>query len=75
MVLINHTQPRLLLAEEGKHIRAINDVYVPEHEDEETHEIIPEHIPYYATVIFPGVQIQTMEQVQELYVEELIEGE
>lgn len=72
MVLINHTQPRLLLADEGKHIRDINDVYVPEHEDEETHEIIPEHIPYYATVIFPGIQIQTLEQAEELYVEEVI---
>lgn len=74
MKLINYTSPRLLLAEEGKHIKDINDVYIPEHEDEEGH-IVPEHFPYYSTVIFPGVQIQTLEQAMELYVEEDIEEE
>ena len=72
MQLINHTQPRMLIADEGKHIRDINDVYVPEHTDEEGN-IVPEHFPYYATVIFVGEQLQTMEQCEELYIEEKIE--
>lgn len=72
MQLINHTQPRMLIADEGKHIRDINDVYVPEYTDEEGN-IVPEHFPYYATVIFVGAQLQTLEQCKELYVEEEIE--
>lgn len=69
MKLINYTNPRLLVADEGKHIRDVNDIYIAEHEDEGG-VIIPEHYPYYATVIFPGIQIQTLEQVKELYIEE-----
>lgn len=69
MQLINHTKPRMLIADEGKHIRDKNDIYIPEHKDEEGN-IIPEHIPYYATVIFVGEQLQTLEQCEELYIEE-----
>lgn len=69
MKLINYTNPRLLVADEGKHIRDVNDIYIAEHEDENG-VIISEHYPYYATVIFPGIQIQTLEQVKELYIEE-----
>ena len=74
MKLINYTSPRLLLAEEGKHIRDINDIYTAEHIDEEGN-IISEHFPHYSTVIFPGVQIQTLEQAMELYIEEDINQE
>ena len=70
MVLINHTNPRLLLADEGKHIRSINDIYVPAKYDEQGNLIEEEHKPYYATVIFIGVQVQTLEQAQEIYIEE-----
>ena len=70
MQLINHTNPRLLLADEIKHIRSKNDVYVPAQYDENGNLIEEEHKPYYATVIFVGVQIQTLEQAQEIYVEE-----
>ena len=70
MVLINHTNPRLLLADEGKHIRSINDIYVPAKYDEQGNLIEEEHKPYYATVIFVGVQVQTLEQAQEIYIEE-----
>ena len=69
MKLINYTNPRLLVADEGKHIRAINDVYQAEYVDGDGNTI-PEHKPYYATVIFPGIQIQTLEYAKELYVEE-----
>ena len=73
MQLINHTNPRLLLADEGKHIRSKNDVYVPAKYDEQGKLVEEEHKPYYATVIFVGVQIQTLEQAQEIYIEEEIE--
>lgn len=72
MQFIGHTQPKLLIVEEGKHIRDINDVYVPEHTDEKTGELIPEHIPYYSTVIFLAEQINNLEECKELYIEEEI---
>ena len=73
MILLNHTKPRMLIADEGKHIRARNDVYVPEHTDGKGN-VIPEYIPYYTTVIFVGEQLQTLEQCKELYIEEENKG-
>lgn len=70
MQLITHTNPKILIADEGKKIRAINDIAVAEHKDEKTGEIIPTYEPYYATVIFPAKQIDTLEKAKELYVEE-----
>lgn len=74
MQLINWTNPKVLVSEEGKHIRSKNDVYEPEHKDEEGN-IIPEHFPYYSTIIFPAAQIDTLEKAEEIYVEENIEKE
>lgn len=68
MQIIKRSELRLLLADEGKHIRSINDVYVPEHEDEEGN-IIPEHFPNYAEMIFLGVQVDET-KIDELYIEE-----
>ena len=70
MQFISHTVPKLLIAEEGKRIRSINDVYIPEEKDEQGNVIIPEHIPYYSTLIFLGSQIETLEQIKEIYIEE-----
>mgnify|MGYP003319823325 CR=1 FL=1 len=39
MILLKHTQPNMIIADEGKHIRSIDDVYVPEHTDEEGNPI------------------------------------
>lgn len=72
MQLITHTEPKVLIADEGKHIRDKNDIYVPEHINEETGAMVPEHFPYYSTIIFPASQIDTLEKVKELYVEEEI---
>lgn len=68
MTIINYTNPRMLIADEGKHIREINDVYVPEHTDEEDN-IVPEYFPYYSDMIFVpnGVDI---DEFVTLYVEE-----
>ena len=72
MQVIVRSELRLLLADEGKHIRSVNDVYVPEHRDSETGELIPEHFPSYSEVIFLGIQVKE-EDISSLYVEETIE--
>lgn len=74
MKIINYTKPKLLIADEGKHIRDINDLYIPEHIDEKTNEIVLEHIPYYTTVIFLADNFDE-NKLNELYVEEKIEKE
>lgn len=72
MKLINYTSPRILIADEGKHFRAINDVHKEAYIDENGNQI-EEHFPYYMTMCFPGSQIQTLEQAEELYIEEVDE--
>ena len=72
MQLINWTKPKMIISDEGKQIRDKKDVYVPEHIDEQTGELIPEKIPYYSTTIFVPDDF-TEEQMNELYVEETIE--
>ena len=71
MIFFNYTKPKMIVADEGKHIREKQDVYVPEYTDEEGN-VVPEHIPNYTTTIFvPDVFTET--QMNELYVEEEIE--
>ena len=72
MQLIKRGDLRMLVSDEGKHIRDINDVYVREHSDTETGELIPEHFPVYDQVLFLGKQV-VEEDIPNLYVEELIE--
>lgn len=69
MEIIKRGDLRLLLADEGKHIRSVNDVYEPEHIDPETGELVPEHFPSYAEMIFLGKQVKDKD-VPNLYVEE-----
>lgn len=73
MKLITDSKPKMIVADEGKHIRSIDDVYVEEYIDEEGN-VIPEHIPYYTTTIFVPDSF-TEEQMNELYIEEDIERE
>ena len=68
MKLFTYTRPKMIVADEGKRIRDINDVYVPEHIDENGH-LIMEHKSYYATTIFVPDNF-TEEQMNELYIEE-----
>lgn len=68
MVLIKHTKPVMIIAEEGKHIRCTNDVYSEEYTDENGN-LIPEHFPHYSTIIFVPDSF-TEEQMNEQYVEE-----
>lgn len=70
MKYFSYTKPKMIVAEEGKHIRAINDVYEPEHIDDEGN-VIPEHIPHYATTIFVPDSFDE-KQMNESYIEEEI---
>lgn len=72
MRLIKEEKLYKILAEENKQIRDKNDIYEPEHIDKETGELIPEHIPYYSTIIYVPTTF-TEELMNELYVEEDIE--
>ena len=67
MRLIENTNPKQLIADEGKRLRDKNDVYVEEYVDENGN-IVSAHEPYYTTVIF--VPDSFTEKDMELYVEE-----
>lgn len=67
MTLFDYTKPKMIVADKGKHIRSVDDVYF---KDEETEE---EHFPYYSTTIFVPDTF-TEEMMNELYVEEEIES-
>ena len=71
MKFFNYTKPKMIVADEGKQIRAKNDIYEPEKVDEDEN-IVPEHFPYYATTIFVPDSF-TEEQMNENYIEENIE--
>ena len=68
MQYIGHTKPKMLIADEGKVLKEVNDVYMDEHIDEEGN-IIEENIPYLTTTIFLPDNI-TEEKAKEMYVEE-----
>ena len=70
MTLFKHTNPHMIIADEGKHIRNKDDVYVPEYYDENG-ILIEEHFPYYTTVIFVPDSF-TEEEMYEVYIEEEI---
>lgn len=72
MKLIKNDFIAKIVADEGKHIREINDIYTPESTDEKTGEAIPAHEVYYTDTIYVSLDF-TEEQMNELYVEENIE--
>ena len=72
MKFFNYTKPKMVVADEGKQIRAKNDVYVAEHTDEEGN-LVPEHFPYYSTTVFVP-DSYTKEQAEQEYVEEVIDN-
>lgn len=67
MQVINWTKPKMLISDEGKHIRGIDDV---PREDENGNKIEP----YYTSVIFLADNFDES-KLNELYVEEEIEKE
>ena len=66
MEIRKYGNKKILTADEGKHIRDINDVYVPASETEE------EHFPYYTSIIYLADNFDES-KLNELYVEEKIE--
>lgn len=73
MQYFNHTNPKMLIADEGKLLREINDIYVKEHTDEQGNKI-EEHIPYRTTTIFLPDNISE-DDARNMYVEEDITNE
>lgn len=65
MEIRKYGEKKILIADENKQIRDINDVYVPATETEE------EHKPYYTSVIFLADNFDDS-KLNELYVEEEI---
>ena len=65
MEIRKYGEKKILIADENKQIRDINDVYVPATETEE------EHKPYYASIIFLADNFDDS-KLNELYVEEEI---
>lgn len=63
MEIRKYGSKKILIADENKQIRDINDVYVPATETEE------EHKPYYASIIFLADNFDDS-KLNELYVEE-----
>jgi hypothetical protein len=63
MEIRNYGKKKILIADENKHIRDINDVYTPATETEK------EHKPYYATIIFLADNFDE-NKLNDLYVEE-----
>ena len=65
MEIRKYGEKKILIADENKQIRDINDVYVP------ATEIGEEHKPYYTSVIFLADNFDDS-KLNELYVEEEI---
>lgn len=63
MEIRKYGKKKILIADENKYIRDVNDVYTPATETEE------EHKPYYATIIFLADNFDES-KLNELYVEE-----
>ena len=68
MEIRKYGNKKILIADNNKHMRDINDVYVPATETEE------EHKPYYASIIFLADNFDDS-KLNELYVEEEIESD
>lgn len=63
MEIRKYGNKKILIADENKQIRDINDVYTPATETEE------EHKPYYASIIFLADNFDDS-KLNELYIEE-----
>jgi len=74
MIYAETNELKMLIAEKGKHIRAVNDIYKAQYTDEEGN-IVLEHKPSYSDIIFLGKQVKDEKEARELYVAEDIETE
>ena len=67
MKIIKDENFNKVTADKGKHLRAVNDIYVEEHE--ENGEVVKEHIPYYSELLYLPLTL-TEKEIKEMYVEE-----
>ena len=70
MEIRKYGSKKILIADENKQIRDINEIYEEEHYDEEGN-LIPQKKPYYASIIFLADNFDDS-KLNELYVEEEI---
>lgn len=73
MEIRKYGKKKILIADENKQIRDINDIYEEEHYDEEGN-LIPQKNPYYTSIIFLADNFDDS-KLNELYVEEEIESD
>lgn len=67
MEVRNYGNKRILIADNNKHIRSIDDAYVEEHYEDGI--LIPEYKPYYTSVIYLADNFD-ISKIKDLYVEE-----
>lgn len=68
MQIIETEKMKKIIADEGKQIRAVNDVYQKAHIDEQGNQI-EEHFPYYTSLIYLPKSISN-EEIEKMYIEE-----
>ena len=68
MKIIETEKMKKLIADEGKQIRDVNDVYKEAYIDEQGNEV-EEHFPYYTTLIYLPKSISN-EEIEKMYIEE-----
>ena len=68
MQIIRRKKMTLLLADDNKLLRDINDIYTPETKNQDG-SVTPEHIPYTTDLIFLPLDI-TEDEIKSMYVEE-----
>lgn len=68
MKIIETNKLKKLEAEEGKQLRAVEDIYVAAHVDEAGNQV-EEHTPYYTTSIYLPKSISN-EEIEKMYIEE-----
>lgn len=67
MEIRTYKDKRILIADNNKQIRSIDDIYVAEHYEDGN--LIPEYKPYYASVIYLANSFD-ISKIRDLYVEE-----
>lgn len=68
MRIIETDKLKKLIADEGKRIREINDVYKEAYIDEEGNRV-EEHHPYYSNIVYFDKDISN-EEIEQMYIEE-----
>lgn len=67
MKIIKDENFNKVTASKGKHIRAVNDEYIPEHEEDGV--LISEHFPYYSELLYLPATLSE-DEIREMYIEE-----